>query len=62
MGLKFIQPNIKAKEISYIKRKMHMRCYKVVYIEIHKMDYYRNESQKNTFSSFLFSDIPSTAE
>lgn len=42
--------------------KMHMTCYKVVYIEIHKMDYYQNESQKNTFSDFLFSDIPPTAE
>lgn len=39
-----------------------MPCYKVVYIEIYKMDYYQNESQKNTFSDFLFSDIPSTAE
>lgn len=62
MDLRFIQPNIKAKEISYIKMKMHMTCYKVVYIEIHKMDYYQNESQKNTFSDFLFSDIPPTAE
>lgn len=39
-----------------------MTRYKVVYIEIHKMGYYQNESQKNTFSCFLFSDIPSIAE
>lgn len=62
MDLRFIQVNIKAKEISYLKRKMRMTCYKVVYIKIHKMDYYQNESQKNTFSVFLFSDVPSTAE
>lgn len=62
MDLRFIQLNIKVKEISYIKMKMHMTCYKVVYIQIHKMLYYQNESQKNTFSGFLFSDIPSIAE